>query len=145
MKRRRSWSPFPSESPFQSNNFRARIPAKQVVTELLACNNHRLIVLTSFGILTSIIIDCPEACLWMPLDEGQCPPFIVGSPLDILPIDPLMFPTFLNETDAGEFTKTLKKLLASSLKKIHERNCQIDNRWALNCSRETGFRKFIFL
>lgn len=98
--------------------------------------------MTSFGIITSIIIDCPEACIWMPFDEGQVPPYIIGSPLDVLPIDPLDFPKFLNEKDASEFTKTLKKLLASKLKTIHERSCEVDSRWALNCQRETDFRRF---
>lgn len=80
----------------------------------------------------------------MPLDESQVPQYLVGSPLDILPIDPLLFPTFLVEKDTIEFSKTLKKIIASKLKQIHERSCKIDNRWALNCARETDFRKFRF-
>uniref|UniRef100_A0AC34F0B6 Mediator complex subunit Med12 LCEWAV-domain domain-containing protein n=1 Tax=Panagrolaimus sp. ES5 TaxID=591445 RepID=A0AC34F0B6_9BILA len=120
-----------------------RQPPKQVFSELIACNNHRLIVLTSFGIITSIVIDCPEACIWMPLDESQVPMYLVGSPLDILPIDPLLFPTFLNEKESMEFSKGLKKLLASKLKQIHTRSCKIDNRWALNCSRETDFHLIV--
>uniref|UniRef100_A0AC35EWM1 Mediator complex subunit Med12 LCEWAV-domain domain-containing protein n=1 Tax=Panagrolaimus sp. PS1159 TaxID=55785 RepID=A0AC35EWM1_9BILA len=122
---------------------KVRQQPKQIFSELVACNNHRLIVLMSFGIITSIVIDCPEACIWMPLDESQVPMYLVGSPLDILPIDPILFPTFLNEKESMEFTKTLKKLLASKLKQIHTRSCKIDNRWALNCSRETDFHLIV--
>lgn len=120
--------------------FRVKTSPYKILSDLIDCVHHRPIILTCIGLATAILIDCPVAAIWTPLEEANFVPFLVGTPLDLFPIDPMHFSVLCKYST--EFSQNLRTIMARRLDEIKERSFNVDQRWALNCTSCTGFRKF---
>lgn len=110
------------------------VDSSEYFNDLIHCKNHRTAVLTMFGLLHAIIIDCPVALVW---NSSTLPPQLSGSPLDLLP-----FPVEVFTQHLPKSTNTIEKIIRLRIKEIKKRSRDVEYRWALNPNSKSGFGKF---
>jgi len=74
--------------------------ASQMALDVSNCPHHRSVLVQMSAIIQAAVLHCPTAVVWNFVSEGKVSSYLVGSPLDQLPIPPSalpMAPRFSND------------------------------------------------
>ena len=64
----------------------------QVALDVSNCSQHRGVLVQMSAIVHSIVLHCPTAVVWNFVGEGKVSSYLIGSPLDQLPVPPSALP-----------------------------------------------------
>ncbi|RXG58705.1 Mediator of RNA polymerase II transcription subunit 12 [Armadillidium vulgare] len=97
--------------------------------DLLSCHQHRPILLALSCFIQAVTLDCPTAMVWNFGCEGKTPPWLIGSPLDLLPSPPsdLPMPPRYNKNQVRAQLRVMEE-------HIRQRSKAAENRWSLDKS-----------
>ena len=117
----------------------------QVALDVSNCSQHRGVLVQMSAIVHSIVLHCPTAVVWNFVGEGKVSSYLIGSPLDQLPVPPSalpMAPRFSNNHVSLEYhfpeqfdmfrVLQVRQLLREAEHRIKIRSKASEKRWSLD-------------
>ncbi|XP_076043982.1 mediator complex subunit kohtalo isoform X2 [Oratosquilla oratoria] len=100
-------------------------PLATTFQELLACHQHRPIVLALSCFIQALTLDCPTALVWNNVGGSKTSSWLTGSPLDLLPCSPSVLPMPPRCNN-----QQLRAQLRVMEEHIKQRSRAAENRWS---------------